>query len=118
MSSSIPTAASVSESAVIDAPLSQVWHLIKLQDFSKFWSKLDKSEWIKGASPDTDLVKWTFKDGTVLDVKQEEHSVSRNLITLACFCTIQTRVGTDQSQLFPPLDYQPLHHVLGHHRLP
>ncbi|KAH9436409.1 hypothetical protein MCOR02_000081 [Pyricularia oryzae] len=81
MSSAIPTAASVSESAVIDAPPLQVWHLIKLQDFSKFWSKLDKSEWIKGASPDTDLVKWTFKDGTVLDVKQEEHSTINHYIT-------------------------------------
>lgn len=30
---------------------------------------------MKGASPETDVVKWTFKDGTVLDVKQEEHSV-------------------------------------------
>lgn len=96
MSSAIPTAASVSESAVIDAPLSQVWHLIKLQDFSKFWSKLDKSEWIKGASPDTDLVKWTFKDGTVLDVKQEEHSVSPNMIPCLHY---STRVATDNSKL-------------------
>lgn len=31
---------------------------------------------VKGASPDTDVVKWTFKDGTVIEVKQEEHSVS------------------------------------------
>ncbi len=30
---------------------------------------------MKGASPETDVVKWTFKDGTVLDIKQEEHSV-------------------------------------------
>lgn len=77
MASQIPTAASVVESAVIDAPLSKVWHLIKLQDFGKFWSMLDKSEWVKGASPDTDVVKWTFKDGTVLEVKQEEHSVGQ-----------------------------------------
>ncbi|KAL8386774.1 hypothetical protein RB594_004661 [Gaeumannomyces avenae] len=81
MASQIPTAASVVESAVIDAPLAQVWHLIKLQDFGKFWSKLDKSEWVKGASPDTDLVKWTFKDGTVLEVKQEEHSTINHYIT-------------------------------------
>ena len=75
MSTAIPTSASISESAVISAPLSQVWHLIKLQDFHKFWSKLEKSEHEKGTSPETDIVKWTFKDGTVLDVKQEEHSV-------------------------------------------
>jgi hypothetical protein len=76
MSTRIPTSASVVEAAVIEAPLSSVWHLIKLQDFPNFWSKLDKSEYVKGASPETDVVKWTFKDGTVLDVKLEEHSVS------------------------------------------
>ncbi len=76
MSTRIPTSASVVEAAVIEAPLSSVWHLIKLQDFHNFWSKLDKSEYVKGASPETDVVKWTFKDGTVLDVKLEEHSVS------------------------------------------
>jgi hypothetical protein len=30
--------------------LSDVWHLIKLQDFSKFWSALQKSDWVKGTS--------------------------------------------------------------------
>ncbi|KAF2815613.1 Bet v1-like protein [Mytilinidion resinicola] len=78
---SIPTSTSVTESAVIEAPLSSVWHLIKLQDFSKFWSKLDKSEYVKGASDETDIVKWAFKDGTVLEVKQEEHSSIDHFIT-------------------------------------
>jgi hypothetical protein len=78
MSSRIPTSASVAEAAVIQAPLSSVWHLIKLQDFASFWTKLDKSEYVKGTSPETDVVKWTFKDGTVLDVKLEEHSVRSN----------------------------------------
>ncbi|KAL9120643.1 MAG: hypothetical protein Q9187_002803 [Circinaria calcarea] len=81
MSSSIPTSTSVTESAVIEAPLSQVWHLIKLQDFPNFWTKLSKSEHIKGTSPETDVVKWTFKDGTELDVKQEEHSTIDHYIT-------------------------------------
>lgn len=71
----IPTSTSVVESAVIKAPFSQVWHLIKLQDFSKFWTALKSSEFVKGASEETDIVKWSFKDGTVLEVKQEEHSV-------------------------------------------
>lgn len=71
----IPTSTSVIESAVIEASFSDVWHKIKLQDFASFWSKLDKSEFVKGTSPDTDVVKWAFKDGTVLEVKQEEHSV-------------------------------------------
>lgn len=75
MSSSIPTSTSVTESAVIQAPLSQVWHQIKLQDFHNFWTKLSKSEHVQGASPETDIVRWTFGDGTVLDVKLEEHSV-------------------------------------------
>ncbi|KAF2641970.1 Bet v1-like protein [Massarina eburnea CBS 473.64] len=78
---SIPTSTSVSESAVIAAPFSDVWHLIKLQDFSKFWSNLDKSERAKEASGETDIVQWTFKDGTVLDVKQEEHSSIDHFIT-------------------------------------
>lgn len=72
----IPTSTSVIESAVIEAPFSAVWHLIKLPTFSSFWSKLEKSEEVKGASAETDIVKWTFKDGTALEVKQEEHSVS------------------------------------------
>jgi hypothetical protein len=76
MSGSIPTSTSVSESAVIEASFSDVWHLIKLQDFSKFWSKLEKSEFVKDADKETDVVRWSFKDGTVLEVKQEEHSVS------------------------------------------
>ncbi|KAF2120099.1 hypothetical protein BDV96DRAFT_566676 [Lophiotrema nucula] len=78
---SIPTSTSVSESAVIEANQSDVWHLIKLQEFDKFWSKLDKSEWVKGTSSETDVVKWAFKDGTVLEVKQEEHSTIDHFIT-------------------------------------
>lgn len=75
MTTRIPTSTSITEGAVISAPLSQVWHLIKLQDFHVFWSKLKKSEHVKGASPETDVVKWTFADGTEQEVKQEEHSV-------------------------------------------
>ena len=75
MSSSIPTAAAVFESAVIPAHLSDVWHLIKLQDFNKFWTKISKSDHVQGASPETDIIKWTFEDGTVQEIKQEEHSV-------------------------------------------
>jgi hypothetical protein len=80
MASRIPTSTSVTESAVIEAKFSDVWHLIKLESFSSFWSALKSSDFVKGASPDTDVVKWTFKDGTVLEVKQEEHSVSESLL--------------------------------------
>ena len=75
MTSRIPTSTSITESSVIAAPLAQVWHLIKLQDFHQFWTKLDKSHHVKGVSHETDIVQWTFKDGTVQEVKQEEHSV-------------------------------------------
>jgi len=82
MASRIPTSTSVTESAVIEARFSDVWHLIKLQNFSDFWSALEKSEHVKGSvSPETDIVKWTFKDGTVLEVKQEEHSSIDHYIT-------------------------------------
>ncbi|KAI1347189.1 hypothetical protein F5Y01DRAFT_250654 [Xylaria sp. FL0043] len=78
---SIPTSTSVVESAVIKAPLSDVWHLIKLQNFSNFWSALKSSEFVKGVSDEADVVHWTFKDGTELDVKQEEHSTINHYIT-------------------------------------
>ena len=79
MASPIPTSTSVTESAVIEAKFGVVWHLIKLESFSNFWSALKSSDFVKGASPDTDVVKWTFKDGTELEVKQEEHSVREPL---------------------------------------
>lgn len=84
MASRIPTSTSVTESAVIEAKFSDVWHLIKLENFSHFWSALKGSEFVKGASSDTDIVKWTFKDGTVLEVKQEEHSVCPLFLFHAC----------------------------------
>ncbi|GAA5824281.1 hypothetical protein JCM10212_001341, partial [Sporobolomyces blumeae] len=72
----------VYESAVIRAPLAKVWHLIKLQDFAKWWSALDKSGPAdKGISDEADVFAWTFKDGTTLHVKQEEHSALKHSIT-------------------------------------
>ncbi|KAK4961679.1 hypothetical protein LTR10_002170 [Elasticomyces elasticus] len=56
-------------------------HYIKLQDFSKFWSAIKSSEHVKGASEETDIVKWTFKDGSSVEVKQEEHSSINHYIT-------------------------------------
>ncbi|KAF2485594.1 hypothetical protein BDY17DRAFT_107490 [Neohortaea acidophila] len=80
-SAAIPTSTAVVESTVIRAPLAHVWHYIKLQDFSKFWSAITKSETVKGASEEADVFKWSFKDGTVLEVKQEEHSAIHHYIT-------------------------------------
>jgi len=79
--SSIPTANFVRESAVIEAPLAKVWHLIKLGDFGNWNSSLSKTEVVKGASAETDVFKWTYKDGTVLEIKQEEHSALDHFIT-------------------------------------
>lgn len=62
---------------MIAASLADVWHLIKLPDFYHFWSKLQKAEEEKGMAERTEIVKWSFKDGTVLDVKMEEHSVRK-----------------------------------------
>ncbi|KAI5866330.1 hypothetical protein GGS23DRAFT_594458 [Durotheca rogersii] len=78
---SIPTSTSVVESAVIRAPLSHVWHHIKLQNFSHFWSALKSSQFVKGASDEADIVQWVFEDGTKLEVKQEEHSTINHYIT-------------------------------------
>jgi len=80
-SATIPTSTEVVESAVIRAPLSNVWHLIQLHNFANFWDALKASEWMKGTGADrVDVVKWTFKDGTVLEVKQDEYSVSRTVL--------------------------------------
>lgn len=76
MATRIPTSTSVLESAVIEAKFSDVWHMIKLENFSDFWSALKKSDLVKGGSAGADIVKWEFKDGTVLEIKQDEHSVS------------------------------------------
>jgi len=83
MASTIPTSTSVVESAVINAPLSHIWHYIKLQDFSNFYTGMSKSELVKGANEETDIVKWTFVDGTVLEVKQEEYSTINHYITFS-----------------------------------
>jgi hypothetical protein len=93
----IPTSTFVTESAVIESSFTSVWHMIKLENFSDFWSALSKSETLKGASADTDIVKWTFKDGTVLEVKQEEHSVccmhSSIPISTICMYICSTQPG-------------------------
>lgn len=79
MSNPIPTSTFVEESVIVRAPLAHVWHLIKLQTFDKFWtSALKSAEHVKGVSEETDVVKWTFHDGHVLEVKQDEHSVRQS----------------------------------------
>lgn len=71
----VPTSTHVVESSLIPAHLSQVWHLIKLPHFHHFWTALKHAEEVKDSSPEAEVVKWVFKDGTEQTVKQEEHSV-------------------------------------------
>ncbi|GAA6037491.1 hypothetical protein JCM8097_008214 [Rhodosporidiobolus ruineniae] len=79
---SVPTGNYAVESAVIPAQLASVWHLIKLQDFSKWWSAVESSgPAAKGVSDEADLFELKFKDGTVQHVKQEEHSSLRHSIS-------------------------------------
>ena len=121
----IPTATSVVESTVIEAPLSHVWHHIKLENFSKFWSALSASEFVKGTTNDTDVVKWTFKDGTELEVKQEEHSVSPSFLLILDFSSFWRGYGIYKSWIHIAtgfltgcIDHQPLHHLQCDYRIP
>ncbi|KAK4051617.1 hypothetical protein OIV83_002757 [Microbotryomycetes sp. JL201] len=64
-------------------PLAKVWHLIKPEDFAKWWTSLKSSSVDKGTTADTDVYTWTFQDGTKQQVKMEEHSAIRHSITLS-----------------------------------
>ncbi|KAN0114600.1 Bet v1-like protein [Hyaloscypha variabilis] len=110
MASRIPTSTSVTESAVISAPFSSVWHLIKLESFSSFWSALKHSETVKGASPDTDIVKWLFKDGTELEVKLEAHSTIDHYIT---YSIISAKPQLSYSSVVSTIRLFPI--TSGHH---
>ncbi|KAL8802252.1 MAG: hypothetical protein Q9200_006652 [Gallowayella weberi] len=91
-STPIPTSTFVTESAVIPAQLSHVWHLIKLQDFSSWWSKLQGDDFIKGASPETDVVKWTFKDGTAWDTI--DHYITYSIIVASPALSYSSVIST------------------------
>jgi len=110
MASRIPTSTSVTESAVISAPFSSVWHLIKLESFSSFWTALATSETVKGASPDTDIIKWGFKDGTELEVKLEAHSTIDHYIT---YSVITAKPQLSYSSVVSTIRLFPI--TSGHH---
>jgi hypothetical protein len=69
----------INESAVINASLSSVWRLVKLKEFVNFYTAISKSELVSSANEEKDIVRWTFQDGTVLEVKEEEYSVRFSL---------------------------------------
>ncbi|ELR07903.1 hypothetical protein VC83_08101 [Pseudogymnoascus destructans] len=80
------TSNSVTESAVINAPLSSIWPLLRLTEFEKFYTGIIKTE-IVPSSGETDkkTIRWTFDEGYTLDVQEEEysnikHSMSFNIV--------------------------------------
>ncbi|KAL4928008.1 uncharacterized protein BDV17DRAFT_292028 [Aspergillus undulatus] len=75
------TSTSVTESAVINAPISAIWRLIQLKNFEKFYIGLTSTEILPSDDEGKDTIKWTFADGTVLHVKEEEFSTVKHIIS-------------------------------------
>ncbi|KAH8589829.1 hypothetical protein B0O99DRAFT_636305 [Bisporella sp. PMI_857] len=71
----------INESAVINASLSSVWRLVKLKEFVNFYTAISKSELVSSANEEKDIVRWTFQDGTVLEVKEEEYSTEKHYMS-------------------------------------
>jgi hypothetical protein len=70
------TSNSVTESAVINAPLSSIWPLLRLNEFEKFYTGIVKTDLVPSpAKTDKNIIRWTFKEGYTLDVQEEEYSV-------------------------------------------
>ncbi|KAJ9117245.1 hypothetical protein QFC20_000390 [Naganishia adeliensis] len=102
---SVPTSTHVLESAVIKGNFSDVWTLIKLGRFSEWSSALSKSEVVKGASDEADVYRFTFQDGTVQDVKQEEHSSLDHYIT---YSVISSQPGLTYSSVLSTIRCYPI----------
>ena len=67
---------SVTESAVINAPLSSIWPLLRLTEFEKFYTGIVKTELAPPpGETDKETIRWTFDRGHTLDVQEEEYSV-------------------------------------------
>jgi hypothetical protein len=79
--------------------------LIKLGRFSEWSSALSKSEVVKGASDEADVYRFTFQDGTVQDVKQEEHSSLDHYIT---YSVISSQPGLTYSSVLSTIRCYPI----------
>ncbi|KAK0636598.1 hypothetical protein B0T17DRAFT_481064 [Bombardia bombarda] len=77
----IATTNEVIESAVIRAPLSNVWHFLKIGEFDKFWPALKSCEPVKGYIDEANVTQWTYQDDTIVNVKLDEHSSIDHFIT-------------------------------------
>ncbi|GAA5848623.1 hypothetical protein JCM9279_002720 [Rhodotorula babjevae] len=109
---SVPTSNTVYESAVIQAPLAKVWHLIKLGEFSQWWSQLASSGAApKGVSEEADVYEWKFNDGTVLHIKQEEHSSLRHSIS---YSVITSEPALSYSSVISTITLSPV--TAGEHK--
>jgi len=105
MSIPIPTSTSLTESAVINAPLEAVWHQIKLSHFDDWWTALKGSEHVKGVSDDTDIVKWFFEDGSIWEIKQEAHSTIDYYVT---YSTISAHPAQSYSSVLSTIRLYPV----------
>jgi hypothetical protein len=123
----IPTATSVRESAVISASVGDLWNAIQLDNVHSFWTN------ISDVQSSANVTKWTFHDGTVLDVKQEEHSVrpssptptrqsdrsisDQSLNSRVFFSFLADRqIAATIANMVMPTEHRPLYHLLGHQR--
>ncbi|TLD18169.1 hypothetical protein PspLS_10355 [Pyricularia sp. CBS 133598] len=75
------TSTLVTESAVINAPISKVWPLIQLRNFQNFFVGINKTEVLPSKDFQPEIIRWTFDDGTVLDVREEEYSNITNCMS-------------------------------------
>ena len=75
MAKRIPVSTSFVESAIIPAPLASIWPLVKPERFVDFYTAISKSESIISDDGES-IVRWTFPDGTMLYIREEEYSVS------------------------------------------
>lgn len=91
------TATSIVESAVVNAPLSLMWPIIKLKEFDKFYTAIRESELVPAAPGERETVRWFFDNGTILTLREEEYSVRTIHFLSALIFTAA------------PLDYQTLH---------
>ena len=110
MSTRIPTATSLTESAVIPFPLDEVWHLVKLKSIPQFWSLIESAEDVN-VQDEVHAARWKFKDGTVEVVKLEEHSSIDHFIT---YSVIESEPARGYSSVLSQIRLFPV--TSGEHR--
>ncbi|KAI1135163.1 hypothetical protein F5Y05DRAFT_395791 [Hypoxylon sp. FL0543] len=75
------TSTLVTESAVINAPISSIWPLIRLKEFQKFFTGIIKTESLSSDDDRSEIVRWTFNEGYTLDVREEEYSTIKHCMS-------------------------------------